>query len=113
MEKPTGHADFANLIPKLWTGSELRAIEEELEDLERHPGYARLLALVDARERFLLDRLVIGPPADVRATDQVIGIVNGLRSLRNGADSIRFEAQQARERAEKAAAEADAKGAST
>jgi hypothetical protein len=106
--KPKGHGDFADLIRDLWTGSELRRIEEELEDLERHPGYARLTALLDARERLLVDRLVVGAPGDVRGTDQMLGIANGLRSVKRAVASIRHEANEARERAERAAADADA-----
>jgi hypothetical protein len=106
--KPKGHGDYAALIRELWTGSELRRIEEELEDLERHPGYARLMSLLDARDRQLVDRLVVGEPGDVRGTDQILGMVNGLRSMKRAADSIRHEATQARERAEQAAADADA-----
>ena len=113
MEKPTGHGDFAALIRSMWNGGELRRLEEELEDLERHPGYLRVLALLDARERQLVDRLVVGEPGDVRVTDQVLGMANGVRSLRRVVDSIRYEANEARERAEQAAADADAEGAST
>lgn len=112
MEKPSGHGDFANLINELWTGRELRQIAEELEDLERHPAWARLTALLDARQRALVDRLVIGTPGDVRATDQVLGMVNGLRQLDRAISSIRYEANQARERAE-AAAEAAAESEGT
>lgn len=112
MEKPKGHGDFAELIRKLWTPRELRDIAEQLEELERHPGYAYLRALLDARERSLVDRIVVGEAGDIRATDQVLGICNGLRQSSRAVDSIRYEVQQARERAELAKAEADAEGVS-
>jgi hypothetical protein len=110
MEKPQGHGDFAHLIRKLWTPRELRDIAERLEDLERHPGYAYLRALLDARERDVMDRVVVGTPGDIRATDQMLGTCLGLRQGGRAIDSIRYEVQQAREDAELAKAEADAEG---
>jgi hypothetical protein len=112
-QRPKGHGDYANLIRDLWTGAELRRAAEELEDLERHDGYARLKQLLEARDAQLVDRLVVDKPEDVRSTDQVIGILNGLRQSQRAIDSIKYEAHQSRERDQQAAAEADAEGATT
>ena len=109
MEKPPTHGDYANLIRKNWTDREIRQIGEEIEDLERQPGFARLLSLLETRERLLLDRLVLGASdVPVRSTDQIIGTLAGLRQLRVAADSLLYEAHEARERALRAAREADA-----
>jgi hypothetical protein len=112
MEKPQGHGDFATLIGRLWTPRELRDIAERLDELERHPGYAYLQALLDARERQLVDRLVVGEAGDIRTTDQILGMCNGLRQGSRAVDSIRYEVQRARALAEQAKAEADAEGVS-
>ena len=113
--KPKGHGDFANLIRETWTERELAQVAEEILELERHPGFARLCSLLDSRERKLVDRLVIETPTpdNVRGTDQILGTIAGLRQSRAAIDSILYESIQARERAAAAAREADAKGAST
>lgn len=107
-EKPKGHGDWAKLIRDEWSDSELLRAADEILELERSPGYARLCALLDAREQMLVDRVVIDKPGDVRSTDQILGSVLGLRQARMAIDSIIHEANQARERAKRAAAEADA-----
>lgn len=112
--KPKGHGDFANLIARTWSGPELyREVREAIEDLERHPGFAYVTALLDARERMLTDRLVNDSVGDIRATDQVIGMIGGLRQSKRAVESILYESNEARERAERAAREADAEGANT
>lgn len=115
MESPKGHGDFANLIRDTWADRELRQVAEEILELERTPGFARVLFLLDARERMLVDRLLVERPTtdNVRATDQTIGTLAGLRQSRRAVESILYEAQVARERAEAAARAADERGART
>lgn len=110
---PKGHGDFANLIRKQWTPAELRALAEDVAELEQHPGFQAVTTLLKAREALLVDRLVVEKPDDIRSTDQVIGMLGGLRQGLRAVDSIVYEAQQARERAEAAARAADAKGATS
>lgn len=113
--KPKGHGDFADLIRETWTDRELAQVAEEILELERTPGFARLMSLLDSRERSLVDRLVIAQPTpeNVRATDQTLGTIAGLRQSKRALDSIIHESIKARERVEAAAREADAKGART
>jgi hypothetical protein len=112
MERPKGHGDYANLLNRLWpAGSELRQVAEELEDLERQPGYARLQAVLDVRERLLLDRLVEGEPGEIRGTDQLLGMIAGLRQAQRAIASVYYEAEQSRERDAAKARAADAEGA--
>jgi hypothetical protein len=110
---PKGHGDFANLIRKQWTPAELRALADDIVELERHPGFQAMTTLLKAREALLVDRLVVEKPDDIRSTDQVIGMLGGLRQGNRAVESILYEAQEARERALAAAREADAKGATS
>lgn len=107
MEKPQEYGAYASLIGRQWTSREVREIADEIADLNTHPGFNRLLGLLDDRERMLVDRLVHERPdaEGVRATDQVIGMISGLRQLKQAADSILYAADQARERAREAAGE--------
>lgn len=107
MEKPHEYGAFVALFNRQWTGREVREIADEIEDLNRQPGFNRLLGLLDDRERMLVDRLVHErpDPEGVRGTDQVIGMIAGLRQLKEAADSILYAAQEARERAKDAAGE--------
>lgn len=109
MEKPKGHGDFAKLIRDEWSDPELLRVQEEILELERSPGYARVSALLQAREKFLVDRLMIEPPTadNVRSTDQTIGTLLGLRQLTRAVDSIIHEANEARVRAESRARAAE------
>lgn len=113
--KPKGHGDFANLITGTWSDRELAQVAEEILELERQPGFARLMSLLDSRERFLVDRLVIAQPTpdNVRATDQTLGTIAGLRQSRQAIDSIIHESIKARERVEAAARVVDADRSNT
>ena len=108
-EKLKGHGDWANIIRDLWPANEeLQRVRDEIVKLEQSPGFAYLSALLDARQRFLFDRLVVGDATEtVRATDHRLGTVHGLQQSQRAIDSIIHEANQARERAERAAREAD------
>lgn len=112
-EKPKGHGDWANLIRTTWSDRELLEVRDEIVQLEQSPGYARLCALLASRDDQLVDRLLVQQPTveNVRATDQTLGTVAGLRQMQRAIDSIIHEANQARERAERLAREADEEGA--
>lgn len=109
-EKPKGHGDWAEIIRRTWSDQELLQVRDEIVQLEQSPGYARVSALLAARDDQLIDRLLVQRPdnENIRATDQVLGTVAGLRQMQRAIDSIIHEANQARERAERRAAEADA-----
>lgn len=113
--KPKGHGDFADLIRGTWSDRELAQVAEEILELERQPGFARLMSLLDSRERSLIDRLLIAQPTpeNVRATDQTLGTIAGLRQSRRAMDSIIHESIQARERVAAEARAAEAERSST
>jgi hypothetical protein len=71
------------------------------------------MALLDSRERLIVDRLVVGEPGEIRVTDQLLGMCAGLRQGSRAIASIRYEANQARERAAEAARVADSRGDSS
>jgi len=109
-ERLKGHGDWAEIIRKTWSDQELQQVRDEIVQLEQSPGYARVSALLAARDDQLVDRLLVQQPTpeNIRATDQVLGTVAGLRQMQRAIDSIIHEANQARERAEAKAREADA-----
>lgn len=84
-------------------------LEEQLADLEKNPGYQRLMELVEIGRERLTQIMVDERFPDIAAQQRFAGFVAGVGQIQNVAEFIRSEAKIRRERIEGQAARDEAR----